>query len=89
MQVFIFPMFFLSGAFFPLNTAPSWMQWISKINPLTYGVDAMRQIILGSQVDPAALAKITFQPVYLNALFLAIFAVVMMLISVVAFRRKD
>jgi ABC-2 type transport system permease protein len=89
MQVFIFPMFFLSGAFFPLNTAPNWMQWLSKIDPLTYGVDAMRQIILGSQIDPVVLAKITFQPIYINALFLAIFAVLMMAISVLAFRRKD
>ncbi len=42
------PMFFLSGALFPVNNLPSWLQWVVYINPLTYGVDALRTVILGS-----------------------------------------
>jgi ABC-2 type transport system permease protein len=49
-QLIVFPLIFLSGVFFPVNNVPAWMEVISKINPLTYGVDAIRQLFLGSQV---------------------------------------
>ncbi len=48
-QILIFPLIFLAGVFFPVNDVPAWMEVISKVNPLTYGVDAIRQIFLGSQ----------------------------------------
>ena len=44
----LFPLIFLAGVFFPVNDVPGWMEVISKVNPLTYGVDAIRQIFLGS-----------------------------------------
>jgi ABC-2 type transport system permease protein len=47
-QILIFPLIFLAGVFFPVNDVPAWMEVISKLNPLTYGVDAIRQIFLGS-----------------------------------------
>jgi ABC-2 type transport system permease protein len=46
-QLLIFPLIFLAGVFFPITTAPDWLQVISKLNPMTYGVDAIRQIFLG------------------------------------------
>jgi ABC-2 type transport system permease protein len=42
------PMFFLSGALFPVYNLPAWLQWVVYIDPLTYGVDALRTVILGS-----------------------------------------
>jgi len=48
MQMLVFPMIFLAGVFFPVDTVPAWMQFLSKINPATYGVDAIRQVFLGS-----------------------------------------
>jgi ABC-2 type transport system permease protein len=36
------PLFFLSGALFPLTTAPAFIQWIAFFNPLSYGVDGLR-----------------------------------------------
>jgi len=89
MQLFIFPMFFLSGAFFPLTSVPGWMVVLSRINPLTYGVDAARQIILGNQVDPNVIARLVLHPVYIDGLFLLVFSLLMISISVVAFNRKD
>jgi ABC-2 type transport system permease protein len=47
-QVLIFPLIFLAGVFFPVNNIPDWLAVISKVNPLTYGVDAIRQVFLGS-----------------------------------------
>ena len=39
------PMFFLSGALFPLQGLPDWLSFISRIDPLTYGVDALRFLL--------------------------------------------
>jgi ABC-2 type transport system permease protein len=47
MQLVIFPMMFLSGIFFPLSGVDTWMEVLSKINPVTYGIDAIRQVFLG------------------------------------------
>ncbi|MEJ2716707.1 MAG: ABC transporter permease [Deltaproteobacteria bacterium] len=47
MNFLIMPVFFLSGALFPLEGLPSWLQILTYINPLTYGVDGMR-FALGS-----------------------------------------
>ena len=46
MQLFVFPMFFLSGAVFPLTDLPRWLDVLTKIDPLTYAVDAIRRAIL-------------------------------------------
>ncbi|MBP1708180.1 MAG: type transporter [Chloroflexi bacterium] len=56
MQIIIFPLMFLSGVFFPVNTVPTWMAVIAKINPVTYGVDAIRQVILGKEMFPPGAA---------------------------------
>ncbi len=44
----VFPLFFLSGALFPLTNLPDWLLALTLANPLTYGVDAMRGLMLGS-----------------------------------------
>ena len=51
----IMPMFFLSGAVFPLTTAPRPLQIIALINPLSYGVDALRGIFLGLRHFPLSM----------------------------------
>jgi len=47
MNFLVMPTFFLSGALFPLNSAPPAIKIISQFNPLTYGVDGLRQILVG------------------------------------------
>lgn len=46
MQMLMFPMVFLSGVFFPLGGLPRWMGILVRINPVTYGVAPIRQIVL-------------------------------------------
>jgi ABC-2 type transport system permease protein len=46
MQFFLMPMFFLSGALFPLKNLPGWLAFLNKLDPVTYGVDPLRQAIL-------------------------------------------
>ena len=52
MSFIIMPTFFLSGALFPLTNAPEWLRTLSLLNPLTYGVDAIRGIILNEGQFP-------------------------------------
>lgn len=48
MSFLIMPLFFLSGAIFPLHDLPKVLDFITKINPMTYGVDSLRGALLGS-----------------------------------------
>jgi ABC-2 type transport system permease protein len=43
----VFPLFFLSGALFPLNNIPGWLSILTMVDPATYAVDALRGITLG------------------------------------------
>jgi ABC-2 type transport system permease protein len=45
MNLFLLPMLFLSGAFFPAEGASRWLQWTMRVNPLTYGVAALRRAL--------------------------------------------
>jgi ABC-2 type transport system permease protein len=75
------PMFLLSGALFPVFDLPSWLQWAVYINPLTYGVDALRIVILGS-------AYVSPIPLYVDVIFLVIFDAVMMIVGTYSFSLR-
>ena len=45
MNFLVMPMYFLSGAMFPIRSAPGWMKFLMTIDPLTYGVDALRNVV--------------------------------------------
>jgi ABC-2 type transport system permease protein len=49
----VFPLFFLSGALFPLDNLPSWLYVLTAADPATYGVSALRGMMLGVGGDPA------------------------------------
>ena len=53
MQLLMFPMIFLSGAFFPLNNVPTWMGVLVKLNPATYGIFPLRWVLLGPEAQQA------------------------------------
>ncbi|ADI74062.1 ABC-2 type transporter [Methanohalobium evestigatum Z-7303] len=61
----IIPIFFLSGALFPINNLPSTVTTIAKLNPLSYGVDGLRGTMIGSSdfgiaTDVGILLVVTF-----------------------------
>lgn len=89
MNLLVFPMFFLSGAFFPLTSVPGWMKVIAAINPLTYGVDALREIMLGSELSTSAMSKIILHSQPVNALYLIGFSAVMISAAVLAFNKRN
>jgi ABC-2 type transport system permease protein len=45
MQLLVFPVIFLSGAMYPVSGLPSWLGVLNRLNPLTYAVDPMRQLV--------------------------------------------
>ncbi|MFA7309852.1 MAG: ABC transporter permease, partial [Candidatus Paceibacterota bacterium] len=64
MNFLVMPMFFLSGSLFPLNNVPWLLGLIARIDPLSYGVDAMRTVLInvthfGLVLDLSVLAAIT------------------------------
>jgi ABC-2 type transport system permease protein len=76
------PLFFLSGALFPIQTLPSWLQDASKVNPLTYGVDALRSIILGGAGQAVQVA-----PLWIDLAVVGVFDLVMIGVGTWAFSR--
>lgn len=51
----VFPLFFLSGALFPLDDLPGWLGILTALDPATYGVDALRHSMLGTGSNPLAI----------------------------------
>ena len=80
MSLVIMPMFFLSGALFPLTSSPDWLQVLSYMNPLSYGVDVLRWAILSGHDS--------FLPVYIEILVLVGFAALMISICSYTFSIK-
>ncbi|MCX6768093.1 MAG: ABC transporter permease [Candidatus Micrarchaeota archaeon] len=50
----VWPLFFFSGALFPVKNLPAWLSTVTSFDPLTYGVEALRTILLGTQGIPLA-----------------------------------
>jgi len=61
MQMAVFPMFFLSGALYPVAALPAWLEVLNRINPLTYAVDPMRHLVF-SHLDVSESARRTLDP---------------------------
>ena len=47
MNFLVLPIFFLSGALFPLNNLPKALSFITRLDPLSYGVDGLRAALIG------------------------------------------
>ena len=58
MQFFVMPMFFLSGALFPLTGLPGWLVVLTKIDPLSYAIDPMRRAIFSHISASPALTQL-------------------------------
>ena len=46
-QLIVFPLYFLSGSLYPLSGVPAWLRVIADVNPMSYAVDAMRDVLIG------------------------------------------
>lgn len=79
MNFVIFPLFFLSGALYPIENLPVWLRYVSKLDPLTYGVDGLR----------AALIGVSSFSIFYNFIFMVIFSLVMIFLGAYFFEKSE
>ena len=79
MNFVIFPLFFLSGALFPLKNLPVWIRYISYIDPLTYGVDGLRGALIG----------VSSFPLFYNFVILIGFSAIMVFLGAYFFEKSE
>lgn len=85
MNLVLIPLWLMSGALFPVAGAASWMATLALFNPLYYGMAAFRQALyLGSAVPPPE----PF-PFSLNLLFISVFSLTVLLLSIVSTRKTS
>jgi ABC-2 type transport system permease protein len=53
-QAITMPLFFASNALYPVDVMPDWLRWLSKVNPLSYEVNALRTLLVGIPSNAAA-----------------------------------
>ena len=85
MNFLVMPMYFLSGAMFPAATAPVWMRPLMLVDPLTYGVSALRGVVW-TEVGVEAAAGLTLAG---NVGILGLCAVVLVAVAAIRFQRAD
>jgi ABC-2 type transport system permease protein len=97
-QMLVLPLFFLSGALYPLTGLPAWLSFLTRIDPLTYVVGPMRHAVfihLGLPADAmqALSPGITWAgwvvPIGLSLAIVAVMGLVMMGVAIVTFSRPE
>jgi ABC-2 type transport system permease protein len=98
MQMAIMPMYFLSGALFPVSGQERWLEILNRIDPLTYAVDPIRRVVFAHLKIPEA-ARRTLDPGVtwwgwhvpglLEAGVVALLGIAMLLIAIVQFSRAE
>jgi len=91
MSLLMFPMVFLSGVFFPLQGLPAWMDILVKLNPVTYGIAPIRQVILGASPDSLFSISLLGHTMSLweDVAVLALFAAAMILLAMWSFGKQE
>jgi ABC-2 type transport system permease protein len=79
MQMIVFPLFFLSGAIFPLSNLPKFLKVISYLDPLTYGVEGLRKTLVG----------FSFLPFWLDFIFLISFSLFSIILGSYLFEKSE
>ena len=52
-QAITMPLFFASNALYPVDVMPQWLRWLSAVNPLSYEVNALRGLLIGTPTNGA------------------------------------
>ncbi|RLI77475.1 multidrug ABC transporter permease [Archaeoglobales archaeon] len=76
---FVFPIFLLSGALFPISELPEFVAMLALLDPLTYGVDGMRWAMIGYS---------EFNPIY-DFLVLLVFCIAIIVVSAYLFNKTE
>jgi len=79
MNFLVMPMFFLSGAMYPIGSLPQWLKSVVYFDPMTYGVDALRHFLIGPGV--------TSFPLWLDLSVLVAFFAILLSLGTYLFRK--
>jgi ABC-2 type transport system permease protein len=98
MQMLVMPLFFLSGALYPISGLPTWLDVLTRLNPLTYAVDPMRRLIF-SHLDVSDAARSTLDsgvtwfgwrvPTLLEVALVLVLGLAMMGVAIWQFSRTE
>ena len=97
-QMVVLPLFFLSGALYPLSGLPVWLTVLTRIDPLTYIVDPMRAAVFSHlSVSPLAVHALSpgitwfgwVVPLGLSLAMVAVMALAMLAIAIAEFRKTE
>ena len=97
-QMLVMPLFFLSGALYPLNGLPSWLTVLTRLDPLTYIVDPMRHAVFSHLPIPPGMAaalspSVTWfgwpVPIALSLSIVALMGAGMLGIAIMEFQRPE
>ena len=86
MNMILMPIWLLSGAFFPLTGVPVWLAWVMRINPLTYGMAALRRCLYLTHTTAAGAAGLV-SPLLPSLAVTVFFGLVTLFAAVSAARR--
>ena len=98
MQMAIMPMYFLSGALFPVSGLPRWLTILNRIDPLTYAVDPMRRAVFAHlhispvarhALDPGVTWWSWHIPSLLEAAVVGLIGLTMLAVAIVQFSRVE
>jgi ABC-2 type transport system permease protein len=87
MALVLQPMIFLSGAIFPLVALPAWLGVVTRLNPATYGIDAIRRVLLPG-ITPLTIFSWTV-PLWADALITFTFGALMLTLAVRLFATAE
>jgi ABC-2 type transport system permease protein len=85
MNFLVMPMFFLSGAMYPVSSMPDVLRQLTHINPLTYGIDAFKHVLLRNATPPLGPEF----PVTLDIAVVITISAVMLTLAALSFRPKE
>jgi ABC-2 type transport system permease protein len=85
MTLVVQPMFFLSGAIFPLQGLPGWLGLATKLNPATYAVDPIRRVVLGDAGALTIGGEVV--PIAVEVMVVVALGTAMMALAVHSFRQ--
>jgi ABC-2 type transport system permease protein len=97
-QMVVMPLFFLSGALYPLNGLPNWLTVLTRIDPLTYIVDPMRHAVFDHlSVSPLALRTLSpgitwdgwLVPLGLSLAMVAAMGLALLGVAIAEFRKTE
>jgi ABC-2 type transport system permease protein len=97
-QMLVMPLFFLSGAMYPVRGLPTWLTVLNRVDPLTYAIDPMRHVVFNhlslspearERLDPGVTWGGWHVPVLLEAALVLAIGLVLLGVAIAEFSRSD